>query len=75
MIIRADQVASCNALIRMHLSAERVKDTRFWFWHTSNPFLRFYRMRRDDSIPVLVHETECVKNNLNPVWLPIEVKA
>jgi hypothetical protein len=42
----------------MKLSAEDIMDTRFWFWHTTSPFIRLYRLRKDDPHPVLVYETE-----------------
>lgn len=75
IIIRADQVKSCNDTIKIVFAAEKVHDTRFWFWHCTNPFLRIYRLRKDDANPVLVYETEQLDNNLKPVWKQIEIKA
>lgn len=59
----------------MKLGCTNVVDTRFWFWHTTSPFLRFYRLRKDDPHPVLVYETEHIDNNRNPIWKIIEVKS
>uniref|UniRef100_A0A8C5CX21 Copine VII n=1 Tax=Gadus morhua TaxID=8049 RepID=A0A8C5CX21_GADMO len=38
----------------------------------SDPFLEIYRMN-DDGTEQLVHRTEVIKNNLNPVWEPFKV--
>ncbi|KAM3138201.1 hypothetical protein pb186bvf_009664 [Paramecium bursaria] len=75
IIIRADQVKDCADQVTLHLRGNDIIETRFWFWHSTNPFLRFYRLRKDDPNPVLVYETEQVLNNKNPVWQPIVCKA
>uniref|UniRef100_A0A8C7KZJ1 Copine 7 n=1 Tax=Oncorhynchus kisutch TaxID=8019 RepID=A0A8C7KZJ1_ONCKI len=38
----------------------------------SDPFLEIYRIN-DDGSEQLVHRTEVIKNNLNPVWEPFKV--
>uniref|UniRef100_A0A8C7TL25 Copine VII n=1 Tax=Oncorhynchus mykiss TaxID=8022 RepID=A0A8C7TL25_ONCMY len=38
----------------------------------SDPFLEIYRIN-DDGTEQLVHRTEVIKNNLNPVWEPFKV--
>uniref|UniRef100_A0A674MHM0 Copine 7 n=1 Tax=Takifugu rubripes TaxID=31033 RepID=A0A674MHM0_TAKRU len=38
----------------------------------SDPFLEIYRINDDDT-EQLVHRTEVIKNNLNPVWEPFKV--
>uniref|UniRef100_A0A3Q2EED9 Copine VII n=1 Tax=Cyprinodon variegatus TaxID=28743 RepID=A0A3Q2EED9_CYPVA len=38
----------------------------------SDPFLEIFRMN-DDGTEQLVHRTEVIKNNLNPVWEPFKV--
>uniref|UniRef100_A0A671PA09 Copine VII n=1 Tax=Sinocyclocheilus anshuiensis TaxID=1608454 RepID=A0A671PA09_9TELE len=38
----------------------------------SDPFLEIYRTN-DDGTEQLVHRTEVIKNNLNPVWEPFKV--
>ncbi|XP_029315771.1 copine-7 isoform X2 [Cottoperca gobio] len=38
----------------------------------SDPFLEIYRVN-DDQSEQLVHRTEVIKNNLNPVWEPFKV--
>lgn len=49
------------------------RNTDGWFG-TSDPLLRFYKIREDRTIQK-VHETEVVMNNLNPVWVPFEISA
>jgi len=48
-------------------------DTRFFFWHTTSPFLRFYRIRKENNQPILVYEGEHVPNSRNPNWKKIEI--
>uniref|UniRef100_A0A3P8SWC4 Copine 7 n=1 Tax=Amphiprion percula TaxID=161767 RepID=A0A3P8SWC4_AMPPE len=38
----------------------------------SDPFMEIYRIN-DDETEQLVHRTEVIKNNLNPVWEPFKV--
>lgn len=53
--------------ITFFLQANRLKNMQFF--SKTNPFFRLYRKLDDDSF-MLVHETECLKNNLNPVFQP-----
>lgn len=46
-------------------------NTDGWF-DKSDPFLRFKRVREDNT-NILVHETERVIDNLNPVWKGVEL--
>jgi hypothetical protein len=44
------------------------------FFSKSDPFLRFFRSRGEaGSDWILVHETEVIMDNLNPVWKPFEL--
>ena len=36
-------------ILYYRLEGDKIKETRFWFWHTTSPFLRFYRMRKDSN--------------------------
>lgn len=42
-----------------------------WFGD-SDPFLRFYKFKGENNW-LLVHETEFVKNNENPIWKGFEI--
>ncbi|CAD8067375.1 unnamed protein product [Paramecium primaurelia] len=75
IIIKADQVKQCNDELEITVSGQNLPDTRFWFWHGACPFLRFYRLRKDDSNPILVYETEFIKDSSNPTWKTIQCKA
>lgn len=59
----------------MQWSATKLKNTDGWFGD-SDPFLRFFRNRGEVGNDfVKVHETEYIKNNLNPIWKPFQEKA
>ncbi|CAK86273.1 unnamed protein product (macronuclear) [Paramecium tetraurelia] len=75
IIVKADQVKQCNDEVEITVSGQNLPDTRFWFWHGANPFLRFYRLRKDDTNPVLVYESEFIKDSSNPTWKPISCRA
>ncbi|CAD8052802.1 unnamed protein product [Paramecium sonneborni] len=75
IIVKADQVKSCNDELIITLSGQSIPETRFWFWHGTCPFLRFYRLRKDDNNPVLVYETEFAKDTTQPLWKQINCKA
>lgn len=67
----------CNLVFIFYvtLGANKLPDTRFFFWHTTNPFLRFFRIRKENNQPILVYEGEYVSNNRNPNWKKIEILA
>lgn len=48
-------------------------NTDGWF-SKSDPFLRFRRTRQDNTL-FTIHETEWIKDNLNPVWKPCELSC
>ncbi|CAD8081247.1 unnamed protein product [Paramecium sonneborni] len=75
IIVKADQVKQCKDDLEITISGQNILDTRFWFWRGACPFLRFYRLRKDDSNPILVYETEYIKDSSNPVWKTIECKS
>eukprot|EP00887_Chlorella_sp_A99_P002975 scaffold24.g2975.t1 len=68
-ILGAEEMPNTNAVVSMQLSAVKLenKDT----FSKSDPFVRVSKQRENgDWIPVL--KTEVRKNNLNPVWAPIQ---
>lgn len=46
-------------------------NTDGWF-DKSDPFLRFVRVREDNT-KLILYETEVIMDNLNPVWNPLEM--
>ena len=75
IIVRADQVQLINDQINMKLRGTRIADTKFWFWNKTCPFLRFYRLRKDDNRPILVYETEYANQTTEPSWKDISVPS
>ena len=49
-------------------------DSFFDFWDKSDPFLRFMKIREDNS-HLEACRTEVIKDNLSPSWKPIEMNA
>lgn len=49
-------------------------DSFFDFWDKSDPYLKFLKIR-DDNTYIEIQRTEVVQNNLNPAWKVIEVPS
>ena len=47
-------------------------DSWFDFWDKSDPYLKFLKVRSDNSL-IEAARTEVVMESLNPDWKPIEV--
>lgn len=47
-------------------------DSMFDFWDRSDPYLKFMKIRSDNSL-IEAGRTQVIKNDLNPNWKPIEV--
>jgi hypothetical protein len=60
----------------MRWKAEKLLNTDSWFdfWDKSDPYLKFMKLRDDNSY-VEVKRTEWIKDNLNPAWSPFEIQA
>lgn len=60
----------------MRWKAEKLynTDSFFDFWDKSDPYIRFLKIRDDNSF-VEVHRTEWIKDNLNPAWKQIDIQA
>ncbi|KAM5156592.1 copine-3-like [Mantella aurantiaca] len=56
----------------VQFEAEARKLDKKDFFGKSDPYLEFYR-QTDDGRWQMVHRTEVVKNNLNPVWRPFKI--
>lgn len=48
-------------------------DSFFDFWDKSDPYLKFLKIR-DDNTHLEIQRSEVIQNNLNPSWKPIEVQ-
>ena len=60
----------------MKWKAEKLEnvDSFFDFWDKSDPYLKFLKIRDDNSY-VEVQRTEWIKDNLNPSWKVVEVQV
>ncbi len=43
------------------------------YFGKSDPFLKFFKKIGNNL--VLVHKTEMIKDNLNPIWKPFEISS
>jgi copine 5/8/9 len=69
----AEEVSDSKVICRLRFSARHVdkKD----FFGKSDPFLVILKRGKGAEEWVKVHQTEVIKNNLNPVWRPFEISA
>lgn len=60
----------------MRWSAFKLLNTDSWFdfWDKSDPYMKFLKIRDDNSY-IEIQRTEVVQNNLNPAWKQLEVST
>ncbi|MBN3270930.1 CPNE7 protein, partial [Polyodon spathula] len=63
--IIAEEISGNNGYVELSFCAKKLDDKDLF--SKSDPFLEIYRINEDES-EQLVHRTEVIKNNLNPVW-------
>uniref|UniRef100_A0A9J8D9Z8 Copine VII n=1 Tax=Cyprinus carpio carpio TaxID=630221 RepID=A0A9J8D9Z8_CYPCA len=68
--IHAEEISGNNGYVELSFCAKKLDDKDLF--SKSDPFLEIYRIN-DDGTEQLVHRTEVIKNNLNPVWEPFKV--
>jgi hypothetical protein len=58
--------------MRMKWKGRKLMNTDSWFdfWDKSDPYLKFLKIRTDNSF-IEVARTEIVMNDLNPNWKPV----
>ncbi|XP_061404332.1 copine-4-like isoform X1 [Lethenteron reissneri] len=66
----ADELTGNNDFVELSFHARKLDDKDFF--SKSDPFLEIYRLN-DDGSQQLVHRTEVIMDNLNPVWDPFKV--
>eukprot|EP00124_Ichthyophonus_hoferi_P003790 Ihof_evm5s354 gene=Ihof_evmTU5s354 len=71
LVVSAEEASSVKAVIKMKLKG--VKLDKKDFFGKSDPFIRISRLRPDNTWAA-IYSTEVVKNTLNPVWAPFEVR-
>ncbi|XP_046889802.1 copine-4 isoform X1 [Hypomesus transpacificus] len=70
ILITAEELTGNDDYIELSFSARKLDDKDFF--SKSDPFLEIFRIN-DDSTTQLVHRTETVMNNLNPMWITFKV--
>ncbi|XP_075068542.1 copine-4 [Mixophyes fleayi] len=68
----AEELSGNDDYVELSFSARKLDDKDFF--SKSDPFLETFRMN-DDGTQQLVHRTEVVMNNLNPVWKTFKVSV
>lgn len=68
--VHAEEISGNNGYIELAFCAKKLDDKDLF--SKSDPFLEIYKIN-DDETEQLVHRTEVIKNNLNPVWEPFKV--
>uniref|UniRef100_A0A8C8HHD0 CPNE7 protein n=1 Tax=Oncorhynchus tshawytscha TaxID=74940 RepID=A0A8C8HHD0_ONCTS len=68
--VHAEEISGNNGYVELFFCAKKLDDKDLF--SKSDPFLEIYRIN-DDGTEQLVHRTEVIKNNLNPVWEPFKV--
>uniref|UniRef100_A0A6Q2YMZ7 C2 domain-containing protein n=1 Tax=Esox lucius TaxID=8010 RepID=A0A6Q2YMZ7_ESOLU len=63
--VTAEELTGNDDYVELSFSARKLDDKDFF--SKSDPFLEIFRINDDSSLQ-LVHRTETVMNNLNPVW-------
>ncbi|XP_023235399.1 copine-3-like [Centruroides sculpturatus] len=70
--IRAQEIGKGgNDLLLLAFHAKKLDNKEFF--SKSDPFLEFRKQESDGNWTV-VHRTEVIKNNLNPIWRPFTIK-
>lgn len=68
--VHAEEISGNNGYVELSFRAKKLDDKDLF--SKSDPFMEIYRIN-DDETEQLVHRTEVIKNNLNPVWEPFKV--
>ena len=83
LIVRCEKLAesSCKKKIisdwyEMKWKAKKLMNTDsfFDFWDKSDPYLKFLKIRSDNSM-LEAFRTDVIKDNLNPNWKPLQIQA
>jgi len=74
VIVRVEKVEESNSAVLMKWKGVKLMNTDsfFDFWDKSDPYLKFLKIRQDNST-ILAGQTEVIKENLSPSWNPIVI--
>ena len=73
IVIRAEQLGGSSGTFLASVQVRGVKLAKKDWFGKSDPYLQFCRARPDGTFDT-VHQTEIVKNTLDPVWRPFQLK-
>jgi hypothetical protein len=73
IIIRIEQLGGGMGVCLVNVQARGVKLAKKDWFGKSDPYLQFCRLR-PDGMHDIVHQTEWVKNTLDPVWRPFQLR-
>jgi hypothetical protein len=73
IVIRAEQLGGSSGTYLASVQVRGVKLAKKDWFGKSDPYLQFCRARPDGTFDT-VHQTEIVKNTLDPVWRPFQLK-
>uniref|UniRef100_UPI00358E44A1 copine-4 n=1 Tax=Myxine glutinosa TaxID=7769 RepID=UPI00358E44A1 len=68
--VSAEELSGNSDYVELHFSARKLDDKDLF--SKSDPFLEIHKIEDDSSLQ-LIHRTEVIKNNLNPIWTPFTV--
>eukprot|EP01156_Anaeramoeba_ignava_P021735 Anaeramoba_ignava/c19648_g1_i1.p1 GENE.c19648_g1_i1~~c19648_g1_i1.p1 ORF type:complete len:559 (+),score=173.45 c19648_g1_i1:100-1776(+) len=71
--ITAEEVQQSNIIVHMRISG--IKLDKKDLFGKSDPYLVFYRQQVDGNSWIKSHETEVIKNTLNPKWKTFSIPA
>ena len=74
IIFRIEQLGGSSGVSLANMQVRGVKLAKKDWFGKSDPYLQFCRLRPDGTLDI-VHQTEVVKNTLDPVWRPFQLKS
>jgi len=70
VLIAAEELSMCKDELELQFMAKKL-DKKDWLpWKSSDPFLQISRSNERPGDFTVVHRTEHINNNCNPVWKP-----
>jgi len=72
IIVTAEELISNREVLKFNLSARGLDRKDWWGWGSSDPFITISRSNEYGQWTV-VHRTEVVKKDINPVWKPFSL--
>jgi hypothetical protein len=73
VIIRAEQLGGSSGVCLANVQVKGVKLAKKDWFGKSDPYLQFCRIRPDGTFDV-IYQTEVIKNTLDPIWRPFQLK-